>query len=339
MKISNETKIGVLTAVAIALLMLGFNFLKGKNLFKSGTFIYARYPEIKKLMPSNPVFLNGFQIGTVYEIEAGDSRLNSILVSIKLKDEYQIPDNSIAEIASNPLGSPSIEIIQGNSSAFLKKDDTIKTRNSGNILGDLSNKLAPVADQLTSTLSSLDSVLKNFNSILDPNTKSNLQSVMANLNRATGNILVSTTSLQQMLNQQSGALARSLANMDSFSTNLVSNNGKLNNTISNIEQTTQKLANADINGAINNLKNSIGGLDTVMNRINSTEGTLGSLINDKNLYYTIQNTVRSLNTLADDLRVHPKRYVNISVFGKKDKGNYLETPLPVEDTLSPPLNQ
>ena len=334
MKISNETKIGALTAIAITLLILGFNFLKGRNLFKTGTFIYAKYTDTKKLMPSNPVFINGYQIGSVYEIEAGNSRLSTIVVAIKLRADYQIPDNSIAQIDASPLGSPSITIVPGNSGTFLKKEDTIRTKNTGGLFGDLSTKLAPVADKLTATLISLDSVLRNFNNVLDPNTKNNLQSVIANLNKATTSIVVSTASLQHMLNQQSGSLARSLTNIDSFSTNLVSNNAKLNNTMSNIERTTSNIANADITGAVDSLKSSIGKLDMVISNINSTNGTLGSLINDKQLYNTIQNTVRSLNTLADDLRVHPKRYVNISVFGKKDKGEYLESPLQVKDTTS-----
>jgi len=61
---------------------------------------------------------------------------------------------------------------------------------------------------------------------------------------------------------------------------------------------------------------------------------LGAMINSKELYNNINNTVRSLNTLMDDLRVHPKRYVNISVFGKKEQGNYLTEPLKDSTTSS-----
>ena len=95
----------------------------------------------------------------------------------------------------------------------------------------------------------------------------------------------------------------------------------------NIEKTTERFSKADIDGAINSLKSSIEKLDSVMAKVNSTDGTLGAMINSKQLYDNINNTVRSLNTLMDDLRVHPKRYVNVSVFGKKDKGNYLNEPL------------
>jgi phospholipid/cholesterol/gamma-HCH transport system substrate-binding protein len=331
-KISNETKIGVLTAIAITFLILGFNFLKGKNLFKTGNFLYAKYTDTKKLMPSNPVFINGYQIGNVYEIDASDTRLTNIVVSIKMSDAYKIPDNSVAQIESSPLGTPSITIIPGSSTVYLKQNDTIRTKNSGSFFGDISTKLAPVADQLTATLSSLDTVLRNFNTVLDPSTKSSLQNTIGNLNKATASILISTASLQAMLNQQSGALAGVLKNMDSFSSNLAANNQRISSTMSNIEKTTENLSKADIDGAVNSLKSSVEKLDNIMNKINSTDGTLGSLINDKELYNNIQNSIRSINTLTDDLRVHPKRYVNISVFGKKDKGDYLTEP--VADTAS-----
>src|SRR6266487_6244888 len=185
MKISNETKIGALTAVAVVFLILGFNFLKGRTLFRSGNFIYAKYTDTRKLMPSNPVFISGYQIGSVYDIEAADSNVSTIVITIKLNGEYRIPDNSVAEIESSPIGSPSIIINRGNSTRYLQMGDTLSTRNAGGFLGDISTKLAPVADQLQATLASLDTVLRNFNSVLDRRTKGNLQSVIGNLDKAT----------------------------------------------------------------------------------------------------------------------------------------------------------
>lgn len=332
MKISNETKIGALTAVAIALLILGFNFLKGKSLFKSGFFLYAKYDNTKGLLPSHPVFVNGYQVGTVYEIEAADKNVKEILVTIKLSRTYNIPTNSEASIKDNPLGTPSVEIKLGTSTSYLQSDDTLRSSKAGGLLDAVSAKLGPVADQLAVTLGSLDSLLRNANSVLDPHTKGNLQSVIANLSNATASLVKSSASLQTMLNTQTGALANTLNNMSSFSEALASNKEKLNNTVSNIEKTTENLSKADIDGVVNNLKASVEKLNNTMEKVNSTDGSLGSLINDKALYTNLNNTVRSLNTLMDDLRVHPKRYVNISVFGKKDKGNYLTQP--ISDTVT-----
>jgi phospholipid/cholesterol/gamma-HCH transport system substrate-binding protein len=309
--------------------------LKGRTLFKTGTFIYAKFPDTKKLTTSNAVYINGYQIGSVYEIQAGNSNLTSIVVTIKLNALYNIPDNSVAQIETSLVGSPSIMITQGSSNRYLNPDDTIQTRNNPGLLGDITTRLAPVADNLQATLSSLDTVLRNFNTVLDPSTKGNLQGVIRNLNKATGSIIVSAAALERMLNQQTGVLAHSLNNIDSFTTNLAANNQKFSNTMSHIEKTTENLSKADIDGAVNSLKSSVDKLDSVMNKINSNTGTLGAMINEKELYNNINNTVRSINTLMDDLRVHPKRYINISVFGKKDKGNYLTAPAK-NDTISLP---
>jgi len=335
MKISNETKIGALTVVAVVFLILGFNFLKGKSVLKTGFFLYAKYSDLKKLGASNPVFANGFQVGTVYTTTS-DASLQSLIVEIKLNEEYKIPANSMAAIETNPLGSPVLNIALGNSTQFLKPGDTIRSVENAGMLGAISSKLGPLSDQLTATLVTLDSLMQNFNSILDTNTKGNLRSVISNLNTASAHITKSTISLEQLLNMQTGALAQSLANVNTFTSNLAKNNEKIDSTLLYLQATTRNLSQADIDGLINGFKRSADSLSQIINHINSTDGSLGALINDKALYNNLNNLSRSMNVLVDDLRVHPKRYVNISVFGKKDKGDYLTEPLPVKDTTIKP---
>jgi phospholipid/cholesterol/gamma-HCH transport system substrate-binding protein len=331
MKISNETKVGALTAIAITLLILGFNFLKGKTLFKTGNYVYARYIDTKGLMVSNAVYINGFQVGSVTDIENSDMNLSSIMVTIKLKEDYNIPVNSIASIKENPLGSPSIAVALGDAKQYLKTGDTLLTAASPGMFGALTDKLGPIGDQVTVTVRTLDSVLKNINTIFDPNTKNNMRSVVANMNRTTASLMASSASIQAMLNQQSGIIAKSMDNVSSFTKNLSDNNDKITRTLSNTEKATENLSKADINGTIDKLKQSIANLNSVIEKAASSDGTLGKLMNDKTLYNNLTNTVRSANILLDDLRVHPKRYVNVSVFGKKDKSTPLTAPL--NDTL------
>ncbi|GAC1442506.1 MAG: MlaD family protein [Sediminibacterium sp.] len=333
MKISNETKVGALTAIAITFLILGFNFLKGKTLFKTGNIIYARYADTKGIMVSNPVFINGFQVGSVNDIENADKNLSSIIVSIKLKDKYDIPVNSVAFIKDNPLGAPSMDIKLGNSRQYLQIGDTIMTTASTGLLGEVMNKLGPVSDQIKTTVHSLDSVLKNINTIFDPSTKNNLQQVIANMNRTTASLAVSAASIQAMLNEQSGAITASMNNVNSFTRNLAANNDKITHVLGNVEKTTENLSKADIDGTVNRFKNAVETLNNILAKANAQEGSLGKLLNDKTLYDNLTNTVRSANILMDDLRMHPKRYVSISVFGRKDKGSPLMAPLPVPDSI------
>ncbi len=327
MKISNETKVGALTAIAITLLILGFNFLKGKTLFKTGNFVYAKYEDTKGILVSNAVYINGFQVGSVFDIENADQNLSSIIVAIKLKDNYNIPINSVATIKDNPLGAASISIKLGDAKQYLKTGDTVLTASSAGLLGDVMNKLGPVGDQIKTTVHSLDSVLKNINTIFDPNTKNNLQQVIANINKTTASLVVSSASIQAMLNAQSGSIAKSMDNVASFTKNLSDNNEKITRMLGNVEKTTDNFSKADISATVDKLKAAITNLNSILEKAGSQEGSLGKLLNDKTLYNNLTNTVRSANILMDDLRVHPKRYVNISVFGKKDKSGPLMAPL------------
>lgn len=327
MKISNETKVGALTAIAITLLILGFNFLKGKTLFKTGNIIYAKYANSKGIMVSNPVFINGFQVGSVFDIENTDKNLSAIVVAIKLKDKYNIAVNSVASIKENPLGTPSISITMGDAKKYLEPGDTLLTASSTGLLGDVMNKLGPVGDQIKTTVHSLDSVLKNINTIFDPATKNNLQQVIANINRTTASLVVSSASIQAMLNEQSGAITRSMNNISSFTKNLSDNNEKVTRVLNNAEKATDNISKADLSGTVEKLKVSINHLNSILEKVDSQEGSLGKFMNDKTLYNNLTNTIRSANILMDDLRIHPKRYVNISVFGKKDKSAPLMAPL------------
>jgi phospholipid/cholesterol/gamma-HCH transport system substrate-binding protein len=327
MTVSNETKVGALTAVAITLLILSFNFLKGKTLLKTGNYLYAKYTDTKGVKISNPVYVNGFQVGAVADIENADPTLKSLIVAIKLTDAYDIPANSVAVINENPLGTPSIEIKLGNSQSFLQQGDTLQTAESKGLLSGVMDKIGPVTQQLEKTIETLDVVLKNINSVFDPQTKNNLQAVIANVNKTTESLVISSASLQQLLNQQTGAVAQSMNNVNKFTKNLSDNNEKVSQTLTNVTKTSENFAKADLAGSVDQLKAAIGNLNKLVEKANSTDGSLGKLINDKTLYNNLNNTIKSANILVDDLRVHPKRYVNISVFGKKDKTGPLMAPL------------
>jgi phospholipid/cholesterol/gamma-HCH transport system substrate-binding protein len=315
MKISNETKVGALTSIAIVFLILGFNFLKGKSLFKHGNFIYATFSDAKSLKPSYEVWANGFQVGTVYEVSSSED-LKNVLVTIKLNKDYQIPKNSLASIKESFISSPAVDIALGdNRNEFLKSGDTILSTNMAGILGNIQDKVGPLSDKFTVALGSLDSLLKNINSTIDATTKANLQNAIGNIQRISSAMVVSSQSLQKMMNEQ-GSLAQSLDNMKAFTANLNTNNDKINAAIGNLQKTSDNIAQSDIKGTITDLKDAVSKLNSALD---SKNGSLGLLLNDKQFYNNLVTTSRSANILLDDIRVNPKRYVNLSfsVFGGK----------------------
>jgi phospholipid/cholesterol/gamma-HCH transport system substrate-binding protein len=320
MKISNETKIGLLAAIAIALLILGFNFLKGKTLFERDKRLFVVFDKVEGLAKSNPVMINGLQVGKVADLHERDKSVSSIIVSIGLTKDVDIPNNSLVFVNKALFGEGNLVIKMGNSNKLVVDGDTLQSTANPGLIESVQSSVTPAVNNLNSAIQALEVLIANVNSILDPNTKNNLQIIAANA-------AASTTALRNLLVAQNGALAQSLKNMSEFTANLNKNNEAINKTVENLQTATAKLANADIDAVIKNLQTATNNLNQMTSKINSREGSLGMLINDKALYNNLQNSVRSLNILLDDVRVNPKRYVSISVFGKKNKGGYLETPL------------
>jgi phospholipid/cholesterol/gamma-HCH transport system substrate-binding protein len=333
MKVSNETKIGVLAVVAIAFLYFGFSFLKGKTFFSKDHKLYAKYTNVQGLLKSNPVLINGMQVGSVYDIQA-DKNMREIMVTINLTKDVNIPTNSLALIKSNPLTTTSIDIKLGDANAYLNKVDTIKTEASAGLMDAALERIDPVLGQVKGAVKALDSVLTNMNSIVDANSKANIQAMLANLNRTTASLATSSASLNTLLNTQTGALAKSLNNVSAITGNLANNNEKITSVMSNLDKTTQNFSQLDVQKTLTTLNGTINELKSTIGKLNSNSGTAGMLLNDTKLYNNLTATSNKLNLLLDDFKTNPKRYISFSVFGKKNKGTALMVPLP--DTVNAP---
>lgn len=320
MKISNETKVGALTAIAIVVLILGFNYLKGRNLTQRSDEIYAIFPTVEGLNVANAVKINGLDVGKVSEMLETDKNLSGIKVSVHLTKDINIPDNSIATISSELLGSTALNIVLGDSKVYLKDGDTIQTKQNVSVMGELTASLNPAINNANKTLVELQMLIQRLRSIVDPNTQNNIQGMIASLNST-------ARSLDQLLNARNGSLARSLNNVESITGNFAKNNDKINNTLTNLDKAAANFASLELEKALQSLRSTMEKLENAIAKIDSKQGTLGLLLNDTKLYDQLLQTNRSLTTLFDDVRVNPKRYVNISVFGKKDKKGPLQIPL------------
>ncbi len=336
MNISNETKVGSLTAISIVLLILGFNFLKGRNLTVKSMRFYAIFENIEGLTSSNAVIINGKQVGTVYSTDGGED-MRKITVALTMNQSVKIPENSIAVITPSVLGTTSIEIKLGNSNSFKKDGDTLSTIVSKGMLADAFQKIDPVLIQVANMVRSLDSVLVTINSVFDANTKNNIKSVIANLNNTTASLAISSASLQSILNTQTGVLPKTLNNISDITSTLKNNDKKIDQTIANLEITTSKFSKLELEKTLTTIDGTINQLKNTIEKVNSDKGSIGLLINDPKLYNNLSATSNKLNLLLDDVRVHPKRYINVSVFGKKDKNIPLTSPLP--DTINAPYKK
>lgn len=318
MKISNETKVGALTAIAITVLILGFNFLKGKGISTSNK-IYAVFPNVEGLVVSNPVVINGLQVGKVTELREKDANLSGIVVTLSLSKPINIPRNSVATLSSALFSSTTVTIHLGTGGNYVQSGDTLRSERSLAFADKLQKSLDPAIDNVNKTLVSLDEVIQKLNMILDTSTRGNLQGIITSLAH-------SGRSLEMLLNTETGMLARSMRDVNTITGNFARNTNKIDSTFSNLNAATSHLANAKIEDAVASLQRTMTRLEQGISKIDSKDGTLGLLLNDRQLYDEVRRTNRSLTILLDDVRINPKRYINISLFGAKDKKGPLKSP-------------
>ena len=333
MNISNETKVGALAIVVIVFFILGFGFLKGKKIFDNSVTLFAKYSNVQGLTSSNPVIINGLEVGKVKEVWH-DNNMKELIVTLSVNKDINIPKNSIALIIPSPLSSTKIEIKLGDADVYLKNNDTLNTEMNKGLLDDIMQKVDPVLFEVKKAVGTLDSLLANVNSIISPESKRNISMVVENLKLISESILTSSNSLQNMLDNKNGSLTKTINNANSFAENLAANNQRINSILTSLDQTSIKFSKIDFDKTVSSLDSTINAIKLSIAKINSKEGSAGMLINDPGLYNNLTSTSNKLNTLLDDIRLHPKRYISVSVFGKKDKEAPLSAPLP--DTMNAP---
>lgn len=319
MKISNETKVGVLTIVALTLLIVGFNFLKGKNVFSDEKHLYAVFSDLGSLRKSNEVKMKGLPVGAVYEYTEIDKNLSGIIVTITMKRDVNIPRDSKATIESELLGSTYLNISQGNSTDYLKDGDTLQTDRTTSLVSDVKAQINPTLTRVRDAIDSLKMVLSSLNNMFEKETKGNIQDIIRNLKQ-------STISLNRLLDAESGALAATLQNANSISANLKKNNDSITATISSIKRAADKFSALEVQPTIDTLQASIVEFKNILSRFNTNEGTLGLLMKDRALYDQLNKVGLGLEILIDDLRLNPKRYTGNIIFNRRDRTGPLTSP-------------
>ncbi len=314
MKISNETKIGILTAFAITLLIIGYNFLKGNDVFSNSDKYYAFYKKIDGLEKSNAVLLNGYQIGKISDLEMMPSGL--IKVKISINESLTFPKNTLATISNTSLlGGKAMTITLGNSLEMLNEGDTL----TGMIESNISETIDPLIDQSTKVMKTLDSITLSVNAILNPQFRANLDKSMASLSKTAANFESTSNSLNNLMASEAGRLKIIIQNAASITANLEKNNQKVNDILANVDKITDQVAKANLLGTLEKANSTLSEFSAITTKINNGEGSMGLLINDKKLYNNLNSSAANLDQLFIDLKRNPRRYLSFSVFGKKDK--------------------
>ncbi|OCX53198.1 ABC transporter permease [Mucilaginibacter sp. PPCGB 2223] len=314
MKISNETKIGALTVVSVAILMLGYSFLKGNDVFTSENRFYATYARVDGLSVSKPVLVNGFPIGRVSHMTLlGDGRT---LVELKIEPKYDIPKNTLAKLeGTDLLGSKAIIFELGDSKVMAEDKDTLRS----DVKGGLAETLQPVQKKAELIISKMDSILSSVNNIMNPRFQKNVDRSFNSIANTLQSLEGTSKKVDNLVGVQSVHINNILANVESISGNLKANGAYLTKTMANFNKVSDDIAASNIKQTLDNTNKAIAELQSAIAKVNNGQGSLGKLLTDDEMYNHLRDASADLDKLLIDLKANPKRYVHFSVFGGKGK--------------------
>lgn len=317
MKIKNETKVGILAAFAIALLIIGYNFLKGNSLFSSETVLYAKYTHVDGLAVSKPVLINGYQIGRVAALELQTDA--TIIATLKINGKYEIPKNTIARLeGTDLLGSKAIVLTLGNDKNFAQDGDYLQT----NVEKGLMETFQPVQKKAELIITKMDSILSSINTILNPNLQKNIDRSFSSIAGTLTSLESTSKKVDALVGSESSKLSAILSNVEAITANFKNNGARIDAVMKNLNTMTDKVAAVNFEETVNNANKAMADLQGMINDLKNGKGTLGALLNDRQMYDNLTNASKNLDALMIDLKANPKRYVHFSIFGggnKKDK--------------------
>ena len=296
---TKEVKIAIVAIVGLVVLFLGMNFLKGLDLFSSDNRYYISFRDISGLSSSSPIYADGYKVGVVRGIVYDYSQSKDIIVEADINKDMRIPKGSSAEIVSDLMGNVKVNLLlASNPRERVNPGETIVGGINDGAMGQMKDLIPVVQDMLPK----LDSILASVNLLLqDPAIANSLH----NVETVTGNLTVSTRRLNTLLGTLNRRMPGLLAKADGVK--------------DNAQVVTSNLSKVDVEGAMSKVNATLDNVQAFTDQLNKNTGSLGLLMRDPNLYYNLNATVKSADSLLIDLKSHPKRYVHFSVFGRKDK--------------------
>jgi phospholipid/cholesterol/gamma-HCH transport system substrate-binding protein len=306
LKITREIKTAILVIASILLFIWGYTFLQGRDLLSSYRTFYVQYENVEGLSTSAPVTINGLTVGKIMGITLIPATGN-LQVEVQVKNDFPISKSSTIDIYEPGLiGGKQIQIVPNLQDPIMAQSGaTLKGRNVPGLTSLVGEKLTPLQEKIEKVAESANLLLTNLNQVLDDKSKANLRESIAKLNSLMSEFEKTSKSVNQIINKNQVNIDGSLAN--------------INKTSANFAKLSDTLANAKIGQTINHFEKSLKSVDILMSNLEQGKGTMGKLLTDDQLYKKLNATSSELELLLQDLRLNPTRYINVSLFGKKNK--------------------
>lgn len=304
MRLSKEIKAAFFVLSTILLFIFGFNFLKGSSILDKQKTIYAVYDEVDGLLVGANVMINGLSIGNVTELDFLPNS-TKILVTLKVKDKLNFSSKSTASIyETGVLGGLAISIEPiFERESVVNSGDTLNSSVRPGLTELINRQIEPLSRQLQSTITSVDSIFTGASNVLNRQTQEELKESI--------NVL---TSAIKAINNSSIIIEKTLTDKNTQINNTIDNFEKIS---SNLVEVSYELNSFGLSNLLSNLEVSIDGISSIVNKLDSDKSTIGRLINEDEVYNSLNSSIESLNTLIIDIKANPKKYVHFSVFGRK----------------------
>lgn len=322
MKFTKEYKIGLSVASAIIILIFGINFLKGKSFFSKDTEYVVYFEKIDGLKEGSYVLTRGFKVGVVKDIRFDGKMAERMKVSFLINANIKFPVDSKVRIFSMDLmGTRGLEIISGTSSQFKNNGDEFLGEIEGNFKDEIGRQIAPLKNKTERLLASLDSIFSSIQVIVDIDTQNKIKQSLSSVGRTLTSLESASSNIDNIVSSKSGSLSNLISNTESITLNLKKNNEKISNILSNVSTITDTLNSKDIGAGLNNISKSLANLNTITSKLSSNKSSVGAMINNRELYNNLNETVSNLNRVVLDLEKNPKKYIKFSLvdFGGSPK--------------------
>lgn len=307
MKFTKEIKIGFLAIIGIMMSVFSYNYLKGINLFDKSRKFTISYEKVDGLSISNPVTMNGFKIGKVQKINFNPNNTRELLVDILIDNDVVFPKTSVAELYETGLiGGKAIAIIPDyeNDSTIALDGDQLKGLIKPG-LTELVNQILPqVQLQIEAVMKNAEIVFKNINTLFDEDTKQELRSSIEDFSNLTKSLSETSNEISSLITNNSDNISFAISDFKKAS--------------NNIKSISESISSKEVSEISSNLNTLVNNLNSISKSLKDSEGTVGRLINDKSIYNNLENATEKLNILIEDIKLNPDRYINFSVFGRKN---------------------
>ena len=306
---SNELKVGFLALIAFLILYFGFNFLKGNDIFSSARIYYVEYENVDGLMVSNQVMVNGIEVGKVKKVEILPSKANKILVTLRLSQDIVIPDKTVAVLSDGALLGGKIIRLRLEGKGNLTEDSFLKGETEVGVSALLKERAIPVIANADSLLVSFRQISNKFD-----HTGTYLNTLLKTSNQTVSNI---NGSVDGIVADNRANIAQISSNMKTLSTDLIETEKQLRPLLTKFNTVADSLNALKIGKTLKEVDATVLSLKKIVQGLERGEGTAGKLIKNDSLYLGLNKTLVDLDKLLLDFRLQPKRYIGISVFGKK----------------------